>query len=285
MKITIYGGGWLGQPLATRLSSNEFRGKNEGTSVEVRVTSRSEERLNRLKKDGINALAFTLGQSLAEHANKAALLDNDLVIINIPPGRKNLANNPQASAEFVRNMCELIHSTSIEHKAKIVFISTSAVYGNVQGEITELSPLNPATESAHAHQAIEEYICQNISQTACILRLAGLVGVDRHPGKFLAGKQGLAAGSQKINLVHQRDVINAIEKIILNDAWGETLLLSSTEHPTRKAYYSWAAKQLNLTPPTFSAEDQEQPSKHLNPEYTLRKLSLSLAYPSPYDML
>ncbi|MEI8649803.1 hypothetical protein P4S73_21075 [Paraglaciecola sp. Hal342] len=63
MKITIYGGGWLGQPLATRLSSNEFREKNEGTSVEVRVTSRSEERLNRLKKDGINALAFTLGQS------------------------------------------------------------------------------------------------------------------------------------------------------------------------------------------------------------------------------
>ncbi|MEI8649804.1 hypothetical protein P4S73_21080 [Paraglaciecola sp. Hal342] len=62
------------------------------------------------------------------------MLDNDLVIINIPPGRKNLANNPQASAEFVRNMCELIHSTSIEHKAKIVFISTSAVYGNVQGK-------------------------------------------------------------------------------------------------------------------------------------------------------
>ncbi|MEI8649805.1 hypothetical protein P4S73_21085 [Paraglaciecola sp. Hal342] len=95
----------------------------------------------------------------------------------------------------------------------------------------------------------------------------------------------MAAGSQKINLVHQRDVINAIEKIILNDAWGETLLLSSTEHPTRKVYYCWAAKQLNLIPPTFSAEEQEQPGKHLNPEYTLRKLSLSLAYPSPYDML
>ena len=74
MKITIYGGGWLGLPLATRLSSNEFREKNEGTSVEVRVTSRSEERLNRLKKDGINALAFTLGQSLADHPSKAVLL-------------------------------------------------------------------------------------------------------------------------------------------------------------------------------------------------------------------
>ncbi|ABG42558.1 dTDP-4-dehydrorhamnose reductase [Paraglaciecola sp. T6c] len=283
MKITIFGGGWLGQPLAVALSKNSANA-NE-TAPEVQVTCRSEASMATIRAQGLQARQFILGGSLQDKAAGSPLLHSDIVVINIPPGRRNLANNPQASEQFVSDMSALIRQTCIEQSAKLIFISTSAVYGDVEGEITENSQLNPSTESARAHCAIEQFIQQNIPQAATILRLAGLVGPKRHPAKFLAGKLDLSGASQVVNLVHQQDVIHAIEHIINREIWGEILHLSAQAHPTRKEYYSWASKQLALTPPVFSEEQKACSGKRLNPEYTLRKLDMQLNYPSPYDML
>lgn len=283
MKITIFGGGWLGQPLAVALGKKSTN-TNEA-ALEVQVTCRSEASMATIHAQGLQGRHFILGDALQDKAADSPLLNNDIVVINIPPGRRNLANNPQASEQFVSDMCALIHQTCIEQSAKLIFISTSAVYGDVEGEITENSQLNPSTESARAHCAIEQFIQQNIPQTATILRLAGLVGPKRHPAKFLAGKLDLSGASQVVNLVHQQDVILAIEHIINRGIWGETLHLSAQVHPTRNDYYSWAAKQLGLAEPVFSEEQKACSGKQLNPEYTLNKLAMHLNYPSPYDML
>ncbi|GAC34837.1 NAD-dependent epimerase/dehydratase family protein [Paraglaciecola polaris] len=286
MNISIFGGGWLGQPLASKLSG--ARGtvnRHSPNQYHVRVTARSEQSVLMLKELGLVAYPFTLGQSLTEHRDLTALLDNDVVIINIPPGRRNLANDPRASQIFIDNMCALIQQTCIENSAQLIFISTSAVYGDAQGYITEHNKVAPVTESARAHQAVESFILQQIPHSACILRLAGLVGPGRHPGMFLAGKHEVSAGGQVVNLIHQQDVISALEKIILSKTWGEVLHLSAQAHPSRREYYTWAAQQLGLAAPHFAYEVECLQGKWIDASYTLQKLSLSLTYPSPYDML
>ncbi|MFT4941857.1 MAG: nucleoside-diphosphate-sugar epimerase [Paraglaciecola sp.] len=270
MKISICGGGWLGQPLARQLMKS---GHN------VVATSRTAKGVQALISKGITAVVFTLGEALPE------VLAGDVLIVNIPPGRKAMADNTQHSRTFVAHICSVLEALCISSSSKLIFVSTSAVYGDTHQRVTENSALDPKTPSAWAHVKIEQFIRQKIGTNACILRLGGLIGERRHPATYLAGKEDLPNGEQAVNLVHQVDVIQAIEQIIVRQLWGEVLHLCATDHPSRQAYYPWAAKKMGLIPPTFAQKHNTGQGKILEPAVSLQKLDMILSYPSPYDML
>ncbi|MFT6895783.1 MAG: nucleoside-diphosphate-sugar epimerase [Paraglaciecola sp.] len=270
MKISICGGGWLGRPLARQLMES---GHN------VVTTSRTAKGAQALISNGIAAITFTLGEALPE------VLIGDVLIVNIPPGRKTMGDNAQRSREFVAQICSMLEALCISSSSKLIFVSTSAVYGDTHQRVTEKSALDPKTASAWAHVQIEQFISQKIGTNACILRLGGLIGERRHPAAYLAGKEDLPNGKQAVNLVHQVDVIQAIEQIIVRQLWGEVLHLCATAHPSRQAYYPWAAKKMGLIPPTFAQEHNTGRGKILDPAASLQKLGMTLSYPSPYDML
>ena len=56
-----------------------------------------------------------------------------------------------------------------------------------------------------------------------ILRLAGLVGPGRHPGRFFAGKSA-PDGQHGVNLVHLEDVIGAIELLLQAPKGGTSII-------------------------------------------------------------
>lgn len=85
-----------------------------------------------------------------------------------------------------------------------------------------------------------------------IVRPAGLVGPNRQPGRFFAGKKQLEGGSAPVNLVHQEDVIGAILMILENRSWGKIYNLCAIEHPKRSEFYAQAAQSLNLEAPEFT---------------------------------
>ncbi len=94
-----------------------------------------------------------------------------------------------------------------------------------------------------------------------VLRFGGLIGEDRHPIKFLAGRENLENPEAPINLIHQLDCIGIIEAIIChpeisgqNDklSFGEIFNAVAPFHPTRKVYYSQKALELNLPKPEFN---------------------------------
>jgi nucleoside-diphosphate-sugar epimerase len=274
-KIAILGCGWLGLPLAFSLQKG---GHN------IVATCRSKLKVIELNKKALHALQFNLGDALHSNTLKP-LFSSDLLIINIPSGRKTMQTE-----QFVDNMTSLIAAVMARGKKKLIFVSTSSVYGDSVyadqlATITETTEVQPNTASAKAHVLIESFIKQRYAQDACIIRLAGLVGQDRHPAKFLAGKTELSNPSQVVNLIHQSDVIRAIQKVIKLGVWGETLHLSCSEHPTRKDYYTWAANKLKLVTPVFSKSTSKQCGKQIDAAWSLMQLNLSLKYPSPFDML
>ncbi|WP_289028819.1 NAD-dependent epimerase/dehydratase family protein [uncultured Paraglaciecola sp.] len=270
MKISIVGCGWLGQPLALRL-------KDCGHNIVA--TSRSEQKCQALSKMGLEAIKFELGDNL----NAAALspiFSSQILILNIPVGRKSVTHD--SFTQGIQSFLERARKAQIN---KVLFVSTTSVYGGEDKVVTEQSPTMPETLSGKINLAIESIVTKQFPSSSAIMRLSGLVNSDRHPAKYLAGKVDLQSPNAKVNLIHQEDVIKAIELVIDKALWGQTFHLSALIHPTRKDYYTWSAAQLGLPEPSFIDCDTPPAGKEINANQSLKELGLTLKYPSPYDMI
>ncbi|MBW6351747.1 hypothetical protein, partial [Pseudomonas aeruginosa] len=70
----------------------------------------------------------------------------------------------------------------------------------------ENSPRRPQTASGQVLKELEDWLHNLPGTSVDILRLAGLVGPSRHPGRFFAGKSA-PDGQHVVNLVHLQDVV------------------------------------------------------------------------------
>jgi len=270
VKIAIVGCGWLGLPLGLSLQKS-------GHSIVA--TRRSETGCSQLNSLGFTAVQFELGATLSQK-KFTPIFSSDLLILNIPVGRKTLS-----SETFSINMHDLLKQAAKSSIKQVIFISTTSVYGEQNAVVTEKSPTHPSSESGQINLLVEQKVQRYFASQASILRLSGLVGEDRHPVNYLAAKTELAAPNKIVNLVHQYDVIQSIESVIKNKVWGHTLVICSTEHPTRHEYYTWAAEQLSLIPPSFIEQQAPTNGKLIDGRDSLSLLGINLKYPSPYDML
>lgn len=270
MQIAVMGCGWLGLPLATSLQKSGHT---------IMATCRSEKKAKALTQLGFNAEKYELGSALT-HQRLDKLFTAQVLVLNIPVGRKT-----PTTEHFVQHMQELLKHAASSQIQNIIFISTTSVYGDSSGIVTEKSPTNAQTQSGQINLAVEDLVKAHFEGRSTIIRPAGLVGKDRHPANYLAGKSGLLNPNSVVNLVHQDDVIQGIGSVIKNEVWGQTLVLSASEHPTRQVYYSWAAEQLNLAAPTFIEEQEQSIGKMIDASSSLGILDMHLKYPSPYDML
>jgi nucleoside-diphosphate-sugar epimerase len=270
MQIAVVGCGWLGLPLGLSLQKS-------GHSIVATV--RSEAGCAKIRSLGFTCLQFELGDTLADE-KLLPIFNSDLLILNIPIGRKTAS-----SEAFTANMHELLRQAVDSEIKQVIFVSTTSVFGDQSAVFTEKSVTHPNTQSGKINLLVEQLVQKYFASQASILRLAGLVGEDRHPVNYLAGKTELAAPNRVVNLVHQEDVIQSIECIIKNRIWGHTLILSATEHPSRQDYYTWAAQQLSLTAPRFIEELGQPRGKLIDASASLGILKMHLKYPSPYDML
>lgn len=182
-------------------------------------------------------------------------------------------------------MLQLIDAALSAKVAHIVFISTTSVYGDTTDNVlTEESATNPQTASAKAHVTIENYLLSKRDHAdISIVRLAGLVGPDRHPARSLSGRQ-LDAGNKRINLVHVHDIVSALTTIICNKPINDVLHLCSLSHPKRGIYYVDAANAMEIDAPRFSDTDAEPSGKVIDATQSWARLNITPAYGDPYRM-
>ena len=270
IKVAVIGCGWLGLPLAKQLVANGHTVMGSTRNIDKHPT---------LKEQGIEPVNLILGKLDEEAITK--LKTCHCWIINIPPGRHSV--EPEV---FTQQMFELIDHVIESNLEHLVFVSTTSVYGDQSGVITELSDYQPTTKSGIAHQHIEQYITTHLNAKSSIIRLAGLVDEKRHPVHFLASKQALKSPCQAVNLIHKEDVCSAIIRLVALGPQTKPLLLAASEHPSRNDYYRWAAKSLGLVPPEFiQSSDDVLEGKKIDSSETLKRLGLTLKYESPYQML
>ncbi len=246
-QISILGCGWLGLPLAKALIS-------EGHSVKGSTTSNDKKEL--LENAGIAHYPIALEVENFSAPVADFLENSPILIIAIPPKLrgKNKDYSDAQNNSFVQKIKNLIPYIEKSPEKKLLFISSTAVYGEADTIIDENSPAIPVTESGKQLLEIEQLLLANTHFKTTILRFGGLIGPDRNPARFLAGKENVPNPDAPVNLIHLDDCIGIIKKIITNAVWNEVLNAVTPFHPSRKDYYTQKALEENLIPPTFNHE-------------------------------
>jgi nucleoside-diphosphate-sugar epimerase len=234
MKISILGAGWLGLPLGEALIQ-------EGH--EVKGSTTTESKLKDIQEKGLDPYLINVDQ---DEALPADFFQTDLLIISLPPGRRD----PDVLNNYQKRIQKVIQALQGSPVRYLIYTSSTGVYGEQEGSVTEETAIAPNSPSSEAvYQA--ELLLRKTDRPLTILRLAGLIGGNRQPGRFLAGKKGLKNGEAQVNLVHRGDCLGVILEVIRQKAWGEVFNVCADEHPSRAVFYTEQAKKLGLELPEF----------------------------------
>lgn len=240
-KISILGVGWLGEALFKNLLTTE--------KYQVFGSSRKIEKRQRLQQ-----IADEYGQENAvfsisvpdELMADSRFWSCDVLIVTLPPRRSREEVIAKYSAEL-----EQVITLAQKHQVKhIIYTSSTGVYGNQSGIVNEKSEIIPVTDSAKAVANVEAMLSK-AGPRVTILRLAGLYGPNRHPGRWFAGRAVIPNADAPVNLVHQLDVLQAIELVINSQSRQfEVYNVCAASHPSKGQFYSRAIQDYGGEQPT-----------------------------------
>lgn len=237
-KIGILGCGWLGLPLAIHFIEQGY---------EVHGSTTSQGKINLLKDKGISPFLLSFNPQ-PEPADDATFFQVPILIINIPPSLRK--KPPGYHSQQVLFINSLIKKSNIK---KVIFISSTSVYPDDNRIVDKSLDLAP-----HTHELLkaETIFSENNDIQLNILRCGGLMGYDRIPGKYFAGKRNLPEGDKPVNYVHRDDVIGIISSLVIKDVWGETLNVVAPIHPAKRDIALKTAIQFKLPEPHFGPDDK-----------------------------
>ncbi len=267
--ISILGCGWLGLPLGVYLVKKGYKVKGSTTEPD---------NLKLIKEKGIEPYLIVLDPEIHGESYKE-FLNCDLLIINFPPERRD--DIIDYHQDQIRSLISAIRSGTVNH---VIFTSSTSVYPDVNREVREDLEPKPTKSSGKALLKVEKLLREFHKFETTIIRFGGLIGYDRMPGKFLAGKKDLAGGDAPVNLIHRDDCIQIIYELIRNNIWGETFNACADFHPTRKQYYTQQAELIGLTPPTFSKSEAYN-YKIVSNKKLKRLLNYKFKYPDPAKII
>jgi len=250
--IAIAGLGWLGKPFALHLQNLGYRVKGSATSLEKATV---------LQKSGFDAYHLEISESGVSGSPKAFLENVDYLVIMIPPGlRRN------TGANYVLKMTHLLTEIEKSKVRKVILVSSTSVYDDAQGKVTERSLPKPAGAAGKQLLDVEQLFFTSEKIKTSIIRFGGLFGGSRQPTRYLAGRDNLIDGNAPVNLIHRSDCIGILTEIIKQDAFGHIFNAVTPQHPTKSDYYTKKAVQLGLVPPSFAKEENDEVFKQVDSE-------------------
>ena len=265
--VSIIGTGWLGLPLAKVLVQAD---------CQVFGTTTREEKIELLTAEGIlcNKMIFN------DDVSKTDIQiphQTEILVITLPP-----TLGKQAPLQSYIDIIErIIHQANhLVHLKKLLFTSSTSVYGRAKGLLTEETAIQPHTPSEETLAQAERIINEKTGDYAVyVLRLGGLVGPGREPGNFFKDKKDIPGGEISVNLVHQLDVLNIMKHIILKDTPEGTFNICADEHPARGDFYPQRARQVGVKEATFISGNE--PKRYVSNEKIKKKTGYTFVYPDP----
>lgn len=219
--ISIIGLGNIGAPLGEALKLDGHK---------VLGTTRQREKAQVLEALGIKVSLLSYPE-----LPSAELLSSDIIVLNIPPFTGQLS---------------WFQSWNWKTYSWVIFLSSTSVYQDSPVVVTEESPLKESELVAQGKWIQERF------QSSTILRLGGLLGGNRHPGKSLSGKKELKGSRHAVNLIHHEDVVGFIQTVIRKQLTNHIFNVVSDEHSSREEFYTSFAKSRNLPEPQFDESDR-----------------------------
>lgn len=242
-RVSILGGGWLGKPLAMALEQKGYA---------IQLSTASDENYQRLKEEGFNAFQIQVYAN-AIKGDIQRFLEADILIVNITP------NRTERDKEQFASLIPCIEQSPIQ---KVLFISATSVYPFLNRVVTEDEGVELVD---HPLYKSEQLFFTNQQFQTTIVRMAGLIGGRRHPGRFFAKrldannepKGGVIKNSTAVvNLIHLDDCLQVIMQILKQNAWQEIFNACADAHPSKGTFYTQATAALGLELPICKEQDE-----------------------------
>ena len=268
--VGLVGCGWLGKALTIKLVANNY---------DVVVTTQTESNIEKLKVLGAKVECFS-ASVLTNSAAEYKLFQQHLLIVAIPP---MIRQGRQDYPEKIKRIVQLAEAGEVK---QLILISSTAVYNGLVGSIDETAIIDSSQKKSHIIDQAEKIALLFKGHTV-ILRLAGLVGPERHPGKFLKAGRALADPQATTNLIHQTDAVGLLFGLINYTPHTAIYNGCSDTHITKKEYYEKAARTLGLSAPVFAENKVEDISEGNSQSKTINgsKLPTLLGYHFIYNDL
>jgi nucleoside-diphosphate-sugar epimerase len=236
-KVSILGCGWLGAALAKHLLQLPY---------EVQGSATLADKVKALTKAGIKGHLIKLDGADSVNVTSDFWTCDALVIAS---NVRLVGNN--GYMEGLKVVAEIIRTKEIK---RVIFVSSTSVYGDPNGIVDEDFRPSPETSSAGQLLDLEGLFTINNRFETVILRFGGLVGPGRMPGSFLSGKKDIPNGLAPVNLIHRIDCIGVITQLLVLRESPAYVNAVAPDHPTRQLFYTTAAGVQQLPLPQFILE-------------------------------
>ena len=242
--VSILGAGWMGFPLGVRL-------KKLGYSVNASTTEK--EKISQFNDAGFKSFIIKCPiQFNSEFSQEEAqqFFDTDILVITVPFKRSLVDPN-----DYKVQISSILDQLNHTRKTKIIFTSSTAIYPNTNGKVTEATPHDTTNPRSVVLYEVEQLCMAHPHHKSTAIRFAGLIGPDRIPGRFFAGKKNIPNPTAPVNLIELESCLDIIQVIIEKNLWGEIFNGVGSEHPKRKDYYTQQAEKYGFDLPQFEDEN------------------------------
>ena len=221
MKISIVGLGWFGKPLAQKLS-----GKHRVSGTKSTINGVKEWNTPSVSVHYLDLNAQPDYESLKD------VFEVNAMVINIPPSAAK-SENSLSYLDQMKWMLKGAQKFGVEH---IIFISSTGVFGEHQNEVDEDTKPEPTRGNGEVLLKAENFLADTFAERLTIIRPGGLVGGDRHPAKYLAGRSQVSGKNHPVNMVHRDDLIALTEFLIENKTTRNCFHAVASNHPSKKEF-------------------------------------------------
>ncbi|MBD1401394.1 SDR family oxidoreductase [Pelovirga terrestris] len=194
------------------------------------------------------------------------------------------------------NFCRMLNADNCPQR--IVYISTSGVYGDCGGDlVTEETPINPQTSRAKRRASAESQLCDQAKELGfdlIILRVTGIYGPGRLPlAQLHKGHQVLRPEDSPVtNRIHSLDLVRICLIAMERGEAGDIFNVCDGQHSSMSEYFTAVADLYDLPRPQQLTWDEAQQimnpltlsflqeSRRMTNRHMLEKLGIRLLYPT-----
>ncbi|QKZ11469.1 NAD(P)H-binding protein [Spirosoma sp. KUDC1026] len=263
-RVSIIGCGWLGTPLAERLVSEQYLVKGSTTT---------ESKMAILEEKGIEPYLLQFDPAPIGDLDK--LLEADSIVILLPPRAGKMGEDfyPQE----IKLLTQAMQKSSVK---QVILVSSTSIYPENNQVAVEDDVQTPGQSAAPALVDGEQAVLAiQPDRNVTVVRFGGLLGYDRIPGKYVAGRT-VNTGAVPVNYIHRDDAVGILMAILSEKVTG-VFNAVVPEHPSRKAVYLKNCADFGFESPTFVEPETPVLYKIISAEKLDRAINYSFKYPNP----